>query len=98
MCDEDVLREIHRITGVGRVSGPKHRGNPKHRPTYRWVVSKKEDVRHLLIQLYPYLSDRRRATINEIRLSLSVKRAARWPHLLPPEDPDEPSYVLREAP
>jgi hypothetical protein len=97
MCDEDVVNEIHRITGIGRVSGPKHDGNPKHKPTYRWVVSASRDVQHLLLQLYPYLSDRRRATINELRLKLNTNRGTRWPRLLQREDPDEPPYVLREA-
>jgi hypothetical protein len=67
MTDEDVVRAIHKVTGVGNVSGPHHGpSTPSHyKPIYEWAVYKKDDIFKVICDFYPYMCERRRAKFDE---------------------------------
>lgn len=58
MTDEDVIRRLHRITGVGQVGGP-YAGTNK--PRYVWYCGAKQEVLWLLLEMLPWLGERRTA-------------------------------------
>lgn len=58
--DRDALEQFVEIVGVGKVMGPYHDGNPKHKPHYRWTISRWEEVAPLLRRMLPHLHSRRR--------------------------------------
>lgn len=81
MCDEDVLARLHRLVAVGRLSGPHKRKNPKHKPFYRWNLSKRFEVLDLCMKILPYMGLRRSAKIAEIFDTMSeYKPRATWRH------------------
>jgi hypothetical protein len=61
--DHDVVLRLHEWSGVGNVSGP-HAGTNK--PTYRWVVTKREDAGRLLEAILPLLAERRAERARDI--------------------------------
>ena len=61
MTDEDVVRRLASVTGVGTVVGPLKQEQPHHKLQWRWSVCNKRDVSRLLCVMAPLLSDRRRA-------------------------------------
>jgi len=67
MTDEDVVRAIHKVTGVGNVSGPHHYpSTPNHyKSIYEWAVYKKDDIFKVICDFYPYMGERRRAKFDE---------------------------------
>lgn len=68
MTDEDVIRSLHRATGLGSVRGPHKQpgGNDKHKVRWTWGVQRREDVHTLLSAIYPYMHSRRREQIDRI--------------------------------
>lgn len=70
MTDEDVIRKLQMVTGVGKVNGPY---NPHGRfterthwkPAWRWIVSRPEDVNPILNAIRPLMGERRGAKIDE---------------------------------
>ena len=67
MTDEDIIRAVHKVTGVGNVSGPNHSPSaPEHyKPLYQWAVYKKNDIFKVICDFYPYMGERRRAKFDE---------------------------------
>lgn len=61
MKDEDVVRRLLAVSGVGTVEGPYVRDNPKWAPMWRWAVRRKSDVLHVLRGMWVELGQRRRA-------------------------------------
>lgn len=68
MTDEDVIRSLHRTTGLGSVRGPHKQpgGNLKHKVRWTWGVQRREEVRILLTTIYPYMHSRRKEQIEKI--------------------------------
>ncbi len=64
MTDEDVIRKIHRLSGLGRFWGPLE--NPPHKPMYRWRVSDGFGVYAMLAAIHPYLGVRRQTRCEEL--------------------------------
>lgn len=64
MTDEDVVRRFHRVVGRGRVYGPyRDDANPHYKARYVWCAARQVDVAFIVSMLWPYLGERRRATI-----------------------------------
>ncbi len=80
MTDGDVVDKAARITGMGNYSGPWPQKNPKHKPFYRWNVTKREYVYALLVALYPFMGLRRKAKIESILEAFVQYGQRRWRH------------------
>lgn len=65
MTDEDVVRRVADVAGVGRVAGPYEPRNG-NKPQWTWTVSKSSDVVGLLATLWPFFGERRRERAGEI--------------------------------
>lgn len=63
MTDEDVIRRLHSVLGVGKVYGPKHYGN---KPRWDWTVERRAEAVGLMMTLYPLMGQRRREKIRSI--------------------------------
>lgn len=59
MTDEDIVRRIHDLTGIGTVVILKPRKD-HHKAAWRWSVNKQEDVHIFLNAVLPFLGHRRR--------------------------------------
>lgn len=62
MSDEDVVRRLYEITGMGNFHGPiqhKHGG----KPLYQWKVTRKRDLARILLAIYPMLGQRRQQQV-----------------------------------
>lgn len=64
MTDEDVVRRIHALVGVGAVS-VKTRPTVTGKLVYRWDAGHKLEVRPLLVSVRPWMGLRRGAKIDE---------------------------------
>jgi hypothetical protein len=76
MADEDIVRDLHRIAGVGCFRGPLPKSYsynqknlvkpPEHpKPLYLWEVNAKSEVDHVLREIRPYLHMRRGLAADE---------------------------------
>jgi hypothetical protein len=71
MTDEDVLRRVLVVAGVGHITGP--RRLPSGKDAWRWSVTRTEHAVGLAMAMYSFLGQRRQARIREV---LSAWRAA----------------------
>jgi hypothetical protein len=78
MRDEDVVRRVHQLTGVGHVNGPYVNTGHGSSPYYRWAVAVKPDVVFVIDRVLPWLGDRRRARALELRTLASVNNHNRF--------------------
>lgn len=71
MTDEDVIRKLHRIIGLGSVNGPyQPPGNRK--PVWRWSVTGSEQPQAVLAAFWPFLCSRRQAKIAEVLAQIAT--------------------------
>jgi hypothetical protein len=63
MTDEDVIRRLREVTGVGRVYGPFDSGNPRWRPSWNWNVARKDEALYLCKLIQRFMGNRRQAQI-----------------------------------
>lgn len=74
MTDEDVVRRLHEVTGLGNVYGPIfHKAGGK--PLYAWKVARKRDLARVLLAIYPLLGERRQQQIGIVADRLLRLRA-----------------------
>jgi hypothetical protein len=66
MTDEDVLRRVADLTGVGKFNGPTVPPNPRHKPYWRWQVHKRQDVLALAKAILPLMGQRRTIRLQEV--------------------------------
>jgi hypothetical protein len=61
MTDKDVVEAFAEVVGVGKVNGPYRRSNKPdyYKPTYKWKIKAKADVRKVLSMMLPNLGTRR---------------------------------------
>lgn len=59
MTDEDVLRRLREVLGVGSITGPYLRREGT-KPQWHWTVSCARHVAAVVMTLYPLLHERRR--------------------------------------
>lgn len=71
MTDRRLMKWVHRVTGVGKVSGVR-RHKKKHKPGFRWNVWSQQASALLLI-LYPFLRLKKRHATNLIRFQSRMK-------------------------
>lgn len=77
MTDEDVIRKLRTISGVGRVTGPYRHSNLNARETWLWSVGRVAELRPLLAALLPYMGARRSARFAEATRHIASNRGAR---------------------
>ena len=65
MCDEDVVRKLHRMLDVGRVRYVPPR-RAKWSESWRWECSRWPDIEMVLTGMLPYLGERRTARAKEM--------------------------------
>jgi ribosomal protein L32 len=72
MTDRDVLDKFHSIVQCGGVYPHKkaRAGREHHKPTWSWVLSRRSEIERLLLEMLPWLCERRgakaRSTLAEI--------------------------------
>lgn len=67
MTDEDVVRRLQALTGVGRVTTrPPQKGREHHKTVYRWTVWKQADAAGLMMTIFPLLGERRQEKVREV--------------------------------
>ena len=75
MTDLDILQRLHSISGVGVVNGPylyKRKNGSPAKPIWSWAVQKQADVAWLLMQLRPWMGERRTDRIDECLTLMGV--------------------------
>lgn len=60
--DEDVIRRVAEVAGVGSVSGP-YQQRPEWSPSWRWHVQRRDVAVALMRAVYPYMGVRRQQAI-----------------------------------
>lgn len=64
--DKDIIDRIQSLFG-GKVWDSNYPSKPKnYKPSWRWGLSSKNEVRHIINLLYPYLGERRRSKCIEV--------------------------------
>lgn len=64
MTDEDVIRKIHSISGIGTVTMPKKLENRKQ--TWTWRAGKRSEVIEFIKKIKPYMGLRRTIAIDKV--------------------------------
>lgn len=79
--DEDVLKRLLEVTGLGTLRGPVNRG---HKPYWIWNVTRREHVYALLAAMTPWLGARRKerafesiSSMND-QMDQTCQRGHRW--------------------
>lgn len=64
MVDEDIIRRLESLTGIGHVrkSSAKPRSE-HHKQAWEWYVNDRKSVARLLLAIYPIMGKRRQASI-----------------------------------
>jgi hypothetical protein len=76
MSDEDVVRRLHLIMGVGSFSGPyQDKRKPTYKPMWTWSVGGARKVQAVLAAFWNQLGDRRKAKAKEAIIACS-----KWTH------------------
>lgn len=80
MTDEDVVRRLHLLAGMGRVFGP-YGGEPVNgrprKPYWAWTVRRETQAYALLVAIYPWLGQRRRGRARECIARFAAGRVER---------------------
>lgn len=67
MADEDVIRKLRELTGVGSIRGPVRRQRKSDKAYYKemweWTVTRSPESYALMIALWPHMFSRRRKQI-----------------------------------
>lgn len=66
MADEDIIRRVHAIAGVGYVFVSIRDKNPLHKPMWSWGTSRQGQSINLLWRMLPLLGERRAARAWEV--------------------------------
>jgi hypothetical protein len=75
MTDRDVLEQLQRVTGIGKLERIRERKDPKHKPISQWIVCRSQEAIELMVAVYPHMGARRQAKIREV-LAQVEKRPA----------------------
>lgn len=59
MTDHDVILALQQKTGVGTLVGPYKKSNFSNKDFWQWSVNKRVDLRQLLVDIFPFLFERR---------------------------------------
>lgn len=77
MTDEDVVRRLRDVTGLGNVTGPNVSNYPNSKPFWVWCVSEGRQVADLLWRTHDFFGARRGARAAEAMERLSKIRIPR---------------------
>ena len=66
MTDKDVIEDILRVTGFGRVSARKPFSNPNWKRVYEWNLTTRNEIMDLSNEILPFLGKRRSKKIKEV--------------------------------
>lgn len=80
MCDLDVLERLHRLVGIGHLSGPQKRQQPHHLPAWRWSLNKRADIYDLAVALLPHMGKRRGERLRQMIATLETTDRGSWQH------------------
>lgn len=72
MADVDVVKRAHELAGVGTFH-VKKRGRTHWKTQFMWCVHKREHVYALLVAIWPWLGERRRARAREALLAFGTQ-------------------------
>ena len=78
MTDSDVMWDLYESLGCrGNLSGlTKHPSAPDHwKPHMTWRTDKRDLIKEIVLEMYPYLGERRRAKINDFLTWYEYKTA-----------------------
>jgi hypothetical protein len=78
MTDEDVIRRLREITGLGSIHVGKTR-DPNWKPTWRWSVQSVEGAQEVARAVRPWMGARRTARIDEM-LAVVGRQPVDYPH------------------
>jgi hypothetical protein len=73
MTDEDVISNLQKVSGIGKLGKPHTPKNPKWSPTWTWTVSAIADCWTILWLIRPWMGRRRLARIQEALDILEAK-------------------------
>lgn len=78
MTDDDVIRRLHAVTGIGRLGAPARSPSTPahHKDQSSWIVAATSEVHSLLTAILPLLGDRRSAKALELLACCEEKWAA----------------------
>lgn len=68
MTDEDVIRRLHRVTGVGHIQTSERADTAtgkKRKRSWTWSVGARNEVKEILLAIRPWMSERRSGKISE---------------------------------
>lgn len=65
MADKDIIWRLKEVTGVGVNAGPYWPTRWAKKEQWRWLVSKKADVKAIMLAVRPWMGERRGAKIDE---------------------------------
>lgn len=65
MTDEDTIRRLQSLTGMGKIIGPKKAGKSHWKPYWQWSVCSRGEAARLLLAVYPLLGVRRQKQISD---------------------------------
>lgn len=63
MTDLDLIERLRRVTGEGRIYGPRERGADR-KPIWVWTVQDRSGVERLFRIIYPHLGSRRKGQVD----------------------------------
>lgn len=66
MTDQDVVLRFAEVVGVGSVSGPHVRPNPRHKALWSWRVHRWEWLAPLAERMLPFMGSRRRQQLRAV--------------------------------
>ena len=78
MTDEDVIHRCREVMGVGHVTGPREQ-RPPRKPIWTWSVYQRSDLLMVVEAILPYLGERRRQRVIEVRQRLVLGDGRRRP-------------------
>lgn len=81
MTDEDIIRRLHSVSGVGRIKGPFQPKPPAKKPRWTWYVTRGVDAKAFLEAILPWMGDRR---INQIENVLQQIQTTSYNREMPP--------------
>ena len=72
MKDLDIIRRLHRVSGVGTVEGPYIRKDGGHSAMWRWSVRKRAEVLYVARGMWEHLGERRQQQFVETLMAAGL--------------------------
>src|ERR1019366_4149673 len=83
MSDEDVVRKLHSLMGIGNIYARQSRqpcaDGTARKPTWEWYIGSQEDVLNFCALLAPHMGERRAAKMADCIADLTCSNGERSP-------------------